>query len=323
MADLIEIAFRRAARATIPPGSSVVVAVSGGGDSVALLHLLHRTGRAARRRLVVAHLDHGMRRGSKTDRRFVESLARDLGLPCRSDRREVPALRRRDESPEEAARRVRRSFLLECAAEAEASTIALGHTLDDQAETVLLRLVRGAGPTALAGMATSGPGPYVRPLLGLEREALRGWLARKGLAFREDPSNSRLDHDRNQLRLRVLPGLRAINPRVARHVAEAAARLRADAEWLDRQAAAFLPEPSPEGAETLDARALAALPAPLASRVAHAALTRAGCDPRRINARHVEALLALARGGEGARLDLPSGVAGTRTRRVVMLRRLR
>lgn len=320
MGDRLELAFRRAAIARLPAGASVLVAVSGGGDSVALLHLLHRAARTPGWRLTVAHLDHGLRRGSKTDLRFVDSLARGLGIPCISDRREVEGLRRRDESREEAARRVRRAFLLESAGAVGATRVALGHTLDDQAETVLLRLVRGAGPSALAGMSPEGPGPFLRPLLEFERAELRGWLEQKGLPFREDPTNRRLDADRNRLRHRVLPRLREINPRAARHVAEAAGRLRSDSAWLDGEAESLLPALAPDGTLVLDARALAALPLPLASRVARSALDRAGCDPRRVNARHVVALLDLAAGPGGSRLDLPSGLEAEKRRGSLILR---
>jgi tRNA(Ile)-lysidine synthase len=183
---------------------------------VALLHLLRRCGGRGLR-VTVAHLDHGLRRGSREDRRFVERLAREAGLPCVADRREVPALRQRDESPEEAARRVRRTFLLEAARSTGCRRIATGHTLDDQAETILMRLVRGAGPRALAGMARRGPGPFVRPLLGLERAELREYLRRHGLPFREDPTNRDLRFDRNRVRRLVLPLLaETLNPRAAR-----------------------------------------------------------------------------------------------------------
>ena len=158
MADRVELAFRRAALRLIPDRTEVLVAVSGGADSVALLHLLHKFAGRRAMGVQVAHLDHALRRGSRTDRRFVEQLARRLALPCIADRREVSALRRRDESPEEAARRVRWEFLNEAAIRAGCRCIATGHTLDDQAETILMRLVRGAGATALTGMAESGPG---------------------------------------------------------------------------------------------------------------------------------------------------------------------
>src|SRR6185436_5257565 len=215
LANQVELAFLRAVRELVPERGVVLVAVSGGGDSVALLHLLARSALGPER-LAVGHLDHGLRRGSAADRRFVERLAKSLGIPCISDRRSVPDLRRRDESLEEAARRVRRGFLVEAARAAGATVIASGHTLDDQAETVLMRFARGAGPTALSGMAPAGPGPFVRPLLGIEREALRAWLARRKISFRRDPSNAEERFDRNRVRRLVVPVLsRALNPAAA------------------------------------------------------------------------------------------------------------
>lgn len=311
MADRTEIAFRRAAIALLPNGAVVVVAVSGGGDSVAMLHLLHRLAKPRGWTLVVAHLDHALRRGSTADRRFVEGLAEALGVACVADRRDVAALRRRDESPEEAARRVRRGFLLEVAGLSGSGHVAVGHTVDDQAETVLMRLARGAGPTALAGMAPAGPGPVVRPALGLSRRELRDWLVRRRLAWREDPSNRSGAYDRNRVRRLVVPALaQALNPEAARHLAQAADRLRVDAEHLDREAAAWLVRLAGRDGETLvlDARGIAGLAPALAGRAARMALESAGCDPRRISARHVDALLQLAAAGEGT-LDLPAGRA--------------
>ena len=201
---------------------------------MALLHLLRARAGALDLRVVAAHLDHGMRRGSAADRRFVESESRRLGVPVVSERRPVSELRRRDESPEEAARRVRHGFLREIAARHECERIALGHTLDDQAETVLFRLLRGSGPTGLAGMGAAGPGPYVRPLLDLARADVRAYLDRRGLRFREDPTNRDLRYDRNRLRLRVLPLLAEMcNPQAAAHLVRAADLLREDARFLD------------------------------------------------------------------------------------------
>lgn len=315
--------FQRAARGLISDGSSVLAAVSGGGDSVALLHLLVRFAAARRIRLAVAHLDHGTRRGSRADRRFVERLATQLGLPCVADRREVERLRKRDESPEEAARRVRRTFLLEAREQAGADSIATGHTLDDQAETVLMRLARGAGATALTGMAPSGPGPFVRPLLRVERAALRDYLRGRGLAFREDPSNRDLRFDRNRVRRLVLPALReALNPRAARHLVKAAARFREDALYLDelaRRVFAEISRAEPAGTLLLEAKALAGAPAPLANRIAAFALCRAGSDPRRVAASHIEALVGLASGGAGRELHLPGGIVARRGRKWVRL----
>lgn len=326
MPDPVEIRFRRAAGSLFRPGTRILLAVSGGADSTALLHLMARAAPGLGLDLVVAHLDHGLRRGSAADRRAVERAAAALGLRCLSERRPVAPRRRRDESPEEGARRVRREFLLEAAAAEGASRIATGHTLDDQAETVLLRLVRGSGPRALGGMLPDGPGPFARPLLSIERGALRAWLRRRAIPFREDPTNRSLAADRNRVRHLVLPLLsKELNPRAARHVVEAAARVLEDARLLDREAerrlARWTLASRGEGL-ALPSRRLARTPRPLAARVARLALERAGADPRRVSARHVEALLDLAAGRPGSRLDLPSGVrAVARGDRILLERR--
>jgi len=320
-----ELDFRQAAKALLPDGCRLLVAVSGGSDSVALLHLVARYARGGRLAPTVAHLDHGLRRGSRTDRRFVERLATELSLPCLAERREVPDLRRRAESPEEAARRVRRAFLIEVAAKCRADHIATGHTLDDQAETVLMRLVRGAGATALTGMAPRGPGPFVKPLLHLERETLRAWLRSGNIPFREDPSNRDLRFDRNRVRKLALPMLReTLNPRAARHLVKAAGRFREDALLVDEMArGAYLAWTRVEksGTVALDAKALAEAPPPLANRVAGLALRRAGADARRIATRHIEALIDLARGGSGRELHLPGRIVARKARRWLRLGR--
>jgi tRNA(Ile)-lysidine synthase len=317
MADAVEIAFLRAAKSLVLERTHVLVAVSGGGDSVALLHLLHRY--AARRSidLTVAHLDHALRRGSSADRAFVLRLAASLDIPCVAERRDVRAARRKGESPEEGARRVRRAFLLDAARASGASLVAVGHTLDDQAETILMRLARGVGPTALAAMSPAGPGPFVRPLLAIERAELRAWLRRKRLRFREDPSNASLAFDRNRVRRLVVPVLaKALNPRAARHLVEAASRLREDAELLDALARDRFEAIVTRRAETLAVQAapFGALPRPLASRVARIALEAAGCDPRRISSRHVEAVTRLATTEGGQAVDLPGGRRVTKRR---------
>jgi tRNA(Ile)-lysidine synthase len=317
MPDSLEIAFHRAVRELVFERTHVLVAVSGGGDSVALLHLIHRF--AARRRveLTVAHLDHALRPGSAADARFVVRLAASLELPVVATRRDVAALRRKDESPEEAARRVRRAFLLEAASTSGAVAIATGHTQDDHAETILMRLARGAGPTALAAMTPAGPGPFVKPLLGIERAALRAWLRKKKLSFREDPSNASQAFDRNRVRKLVVPALaNALNPAAARHLVEAAGRLREDAAYLDALArerfdaiARQLP-----GVLVVQATGLAALPRVLAARVAHLALVAAGCDPRRISTRQIDAVVQLASAAPGTALDLPGRIGARRSR---------
>jgi len=326
MAERVELAFRHAARSLLPRGSSVLVAVSGGGDSVALLHLIARYAAGQPLRITVGHLDHGLRPRSADDRRFVRDLAKRMGLPCISERRSVRRLRLRGESPEEAARRVRRDFLRGAAGSAGATIVATGHTLDDQAETVLFRLLRGAGPTALTGMADAGPGPFVRPLLRIERADLRAYLKRHRIPFLEDPSNEELRFDRNRLRRLVLPFLETtLNPRAARHLVQIAERLREDAQCLDDIAREALERATRRrgSALTVAAHALGDAPAPVGRRMARLALERAGVDPRRISARHVHALWNLARAAGEKSLDLPCGVRARRVDDVVVLRAAR
>lgn len=324
MADQVELAFRRAADRLLPRGAQVLAAVSGGGDSVALLHLLQRFAAGHELSVVVGHLDHGLRRGSRAERTFVERLAAKLSLPCVSDRREVDRARRKDESPEEAARRVRRRFLEDAASESGATLIATGHTLDDQAETVLMRLVRGAGTAALAGMAERGPGRLVRPLLGLERQALRRWLQRRGLVFRVDPSNRNLRFDRNRVRRLVLPVVQEVlNPRAARHLVKAALLLREDASYLDGLAEVALDElcgTDRSGQLVLDADRLSRAAPPIARRIARMALRRAGVDGRRVASRHVDALLALCRRGARGEVHLPDRTVARRAGPRIVLR---
>lgn len=323
MAYRVELEFRRAAEPLLPRRTAVLAAVSGGCDSMALLALLTRYAPSRELRLTVAHLDHGLRRGSRSDRRFVEHAARALGLACIAERLAVAELRQRDESLEEAARRLRRGFLRRAARESGCTRIATGHTLDDQAETILMRLVRGAGARALTGMAVEGPGPFVRPLLGLTREDLQSYLSRRELPFREDPSNRDLRFDRNRVRLRVLPFLREhLNPSAARHLVKASERLREDAIFLDEMAERRLERIATVDRHdrvTLEAGGLADQPTPVAKRMARLVLQLAGVDPRRVATRHVDALLDLASGGSGRSLDLPGRVKARRVRKRLIL----
>lgn len=267
--------------------------------------------------MVVAHLDHALRRGSRADRNFVERRARDLGLEVYAERRDVAKARRRDESPEEAARRVRREFLVQTGRRANCDGIVTGHTLDDQAETVLMRLARGAGAAGLAGIPELS-GPFVRPLLGLERAALRAWLGRRGTEWREDPSNRDLRFDRNRVRRRLIPLLEQhLNPRAAKNLAQAARALREDSDYLDGLAEQHLDSlgrTDRRGWPVLRVAELRSLDPVIARRVALLALRRAGIDGRRIGRKHVESLLDLCGPRGNREIHLPGKRTARRTR---------
>ena len=292
--------------ALIPGGARVLVAVSGGGDSVALWYLL--AGLAQRGRFDVvglAHLDHRLRgAASDADASFCEALATRSGLPSIVESMDVAALAQaRHISVEHAGHWARHDFLDRAADRLGATHVALGHTLDDQAETYLLRLLRGAGAAGLSAMRPS-LGRVARPLLSTRRCELREYLAARGLAFREDPSNSDERVSRNRVRHDLLPHLGRYAPRVVETLAREAEIARADDDWLDRAAnelRATLVKSTERGIE-LDAPRLSALHPALARRVVR--LVLADTSDRASGFDHVERVRALA-AGSVTPVDLP------------------
>ncbi len=215
------------------PEERVVVAVSGGADSLALLHILRALQGELRISLHAATLDHGLRGAQgAADAAFVRDIAAEWGIPCTVGGADVPRLAAEWRlGIEAAARRARYAFLSACAAQVGAHCLATAHQRDDQAETVLLHLIRGSGLAGLRGIlpATQRDGlRIVRPLLEIGREELRAYLAGLGIAPREDASNADLQYARNKVRHAILPLLRQINPSVVASLARTAQTLRDD-----------------------------------------------------------------------------------------------
>lgn len=291
------------------PDVRVVAAVSGGSDSVALLFLLKDL--ADRGELVLAglaHLHHRLR-GDDADRDavFCRDLASRLGVPAVVGEADVSAeARDAGVSIEVAGRQARQRFYLEASASLTADRVALAHTRDDQAETLLLRLTRGAGSLGLAAMAPRRA-HLVRPVLDLSRAELQQFLRDRGETWREDATNSDRAIPRNLIRHDVLPYLRTLNPRADEALARAAELLRADAAFLEQLAnAAFIRAVEVDEAHervTISADELSRLPAPLASRVARYALETAN-PSRAYGLEEAQALCAFAASGNGAR-DVP------------------
>jgi len=314
--DRVRLAIER--DALIPPGSRVVAAVSGGSDSVALARLLHLVSGDCRFTLAgVAHLNHGLRGDeSDADEAFCRELASGLGVAIEVGRRDVVQLARDEHvSIEVAARRARYGFFADAAQRLQVDRIATGHTRDDQAETFLLRVLRGAGATGLAGIRPRR-GPVVRPLLDLRRDDLLAFLASLGQAFRTDSSNRDLRIPRNWVRHRLVPLLAEhLNADIVEVLAREATVLRDEAILLDRlanEAAARLETALPERKIRLDAGALAELPLALARRVVRQALARTE-DAHFHGFDHVEQVLALASPvGDRSAADLP----GVRVERI-------
>lgn len=202
-------------RKLLPPGRRVLVAVSGGLDSMVLLHLLHRRAAANRWRLGVAHFNHQLRgRASSADERFVRATAGTLGLPCFAGKGSVKChAQHTGQSLEMAARELRHAFLAQAARQFSARAVALAHHADDQVELFFLRLLRGAGGEGLAGMRWRSPSPaderveLIRPLLDVPRADLAGFAREHRIRFREDRSNASLAYERNRIRHDLLPAL--------------------------------------------------------------------------------------------------------------------
>lgn len=214
----------RVNRAILPPGR-IGLAVSGGSDSVALAFLLTKGGkkRNAAGRFVVLHVDHGLRKESKEEYRFVRDLAKRLGLPFRGTHATVT--RRRGESLEMAARRVRLAFFARCMKALKLDAIATGHQMDDVAETFLMKL-RRASLCGLRETSEVGPVRFVRPLLGCRDAELKAYLEKYGESWREDASNGDTAIERNRVRHEVVPFLeKTLDPHLVEHLLAVALRV--------------------------------------------------------------------------------------------------
>lgn len=212
----------------------VLVAVSGGPDSVALLHLLHRLKPELNLQLGIAHFDHGLRgRESQGEAGFVAALAQSLSLPFHGGEGDTRELARDAKiSLQMAARRLRFQFLRAICRSHGYQKMALGHTADDQVESFFLRLLRGAGPEGLAGMPPATPEGLVRPLLAVGKEVILAWLNQESLSYCQDPSNLKRDYLRNRVRLDLLPQLQHYNPRIREAVWRTQALLQEEERLL-------------------------------------------------------------------------------------------
>ena len=283
-------------RLLLPPdGARVLCAVSGGADSMCLLALLRSLGRFE---TAAAHVEHGIRgEESRRDCAFVEEYCRARGIACYTAHVDAPAFARaRGLGLEEAARELRYDFLERTAEEEGYDFIATAHTADDNAETMLLNLARGAGLKGLGGIPPRR-GRIIRPLLAVTREEIELYLRASGTPHVEDGTNESDAFSRNRIRHAVVPALRELNPGFALAAARAASLLRRDEDCLEAQAAAFVEEHF--DGESLPAGELAALHEAVSSRVVRSLLPRAAGEG------HVEAVLALCRSAGLARADVP------------------
>jgi tRNA(Ile)-lysidine synthase len=269
----------------------------------------------------LAHLNHRLRETAQRDEDFCRALADRLGVPIVVGRADVKALAAgHGWSVEDAARRARYGFFADAARQLAASRVAVGHTLDDQAETFVLKLARGAGSSGLGAIYPSRDN-VVRPLLDTTRAELRRYLADLGETWVEDETNADMCNPRNRVRHDVLPHLEAaLGLPVRRAIARAAGLVGEDARWLDELAAerlSALAVHTPDGVE-LDASDLAAQPAPLARRILLRAL-RNRANGREVGLEHVQTALEVLTGLAGA-AEVPGGRVELRGKKLVLLR---
>ncbi len=295
-------------------GERCVAAVSGGPDSMALLQVLAQLAPVLDFFLVVAHADHDLRpEEAEAEARLVQEAARSLGLACECSRLAVRACAREQGlSLEHAARNLRYGFLEEVAARYRATKIAVAHTADDQAEEILLRLIRGTGRAGLAGMARLRDGLVVRPFLGIAKEEILGYLAAENIPYCLDSSNRERRYLRNRIRLDLLPYLEEhFNPNVGNSLRETAAILQGEEELLGGMASqAYVQVVAEDMAEsaglTIQLADFSALSLAIKRRILEKACWRMDCRP---SFKQIAQLLSLAEtGAEGAALHLARGL---------------
>lgn len=298
------------------PGMRVAVAVSGGADSVALLRALVEAAPETGLVLSVAHVHHGLRGAeADEDERFVAELAERMGLAFYQHRVDTQgAARERKQTLEEAARELRYGWFRELLAQSKADAVATGHTLDDQAETVLHRLLRGAWTEGLSGIhpvVACARGMILRPFLGARRGEIEAWLGVLGQAWREDATNAETRFTRNRIRHELLPRLAEFNPRIAEQLAHMAAIARDEDIWWEAELQRVLPSlvlpgrPArgggravsthpEEGSVGMEPERLRALAPAMRRRVLRAAAKQLGCG---LNFEQTERLMAMCGGG--------------------------
>ncbi len=301
-------------------GERVAVAVSGGPDSMALLILLHRLSARFSLSLLVAHFNHQLRgTESEGDEQFVRDVSLKLGLNCVVGTENVHRLALEKHRNEEAvARECRYHFLKNLSVSEHIGRVALGHTANDQAETLLMRLIRGTGTRGLGSIHPVVDDYFVRPLLDVTRTQVERFLSSLNIAWREDSTNLDRRRSRNRIRHELLPLLsEKYNPLIVRQLARTAAQSRLDERFLSRIATAWFDQipltegsgSDPEKCVTLPISELADLDAAIRTRVIRLAIERTKGNLKRIDGEHVESIQRLVDAGQsGDSVNLPLGL---------------
>ena len=312
---------RRQIEARNLAGASLVVAVSGGPDSLALVHALHTLRSDLHLRLHAAHLDHGLRpEESARDADFVRRTMRTLRVPLTLHKVDVAEFsRQRRLSLEDAARRLRYEFLSKVAADEGADAVAVAHTLDDQAETVLMHILRGSGLTGLRGMQSDSTRlisgrtlRLFRPLLSVPKSQTLAYCAENGLEPRFDESNLSPQFTRNRVRLDLIPSLEEFNPSIKLALARLAHSASLDMDIIEREldrVAADILTDDPVTGVSLDRARFSHLTPSLQRHLLRRAVRKVGGDVTDIEMSHVEEMMRLMSGASGKWMSLPGNLS--------------
>lgn len=303
-------------------GQKLVAAVSGGPDSVCMLDILVRLRRELGIELLIAHLNHQLRGGaSDADARYVVALAAQLGIPAVVESRDVNAYRRQHRlTMEEAAREVRYSFLADVARSANTRVVAVGHTLDDHLETILMHLIRGSGTRGLRGLLpvsrwSSGPDgiTVIRPLLDISHEETTAYCARNRLEPRTDTSNDSLAPLRNRIRHELLPQLREYNPGIAGALLRTARLAADDLAFIDGEVEKAREKVSYTLKNTIvfDKKTFRALPPSVQRYLLLTSIESLLGSVKDVEAAHIEEIMNLLDKPSGKKTVLPCGFTFT------------
>lgn len=289
------------------PGETVLIAVSGGPDSVAMLHALLSRREEFGITIHIAHLNHGIRgEAADIDEEFVRALAQEWNLPVTVERVDVPALRRKLRmGEEEAARQARYEFLRRTANKIGASKIAVGHTADDRAESVLMNVIRGTGIEGLGALRPVA-GNIVRPLLDTWRSDIEAYIRENQLPFRIDESNLDLAYTRNRVRHELVPLLeKHYNPRIKNALVRLAEIAQSAADFIECAALDAVGKITYRGA--IDAEMLCDLPEALRYQIVRSEIERIKGDLRDVEFEQIDRVVRMLGSGDDFTITLPSG----------------
>ena len=299
---------------------TVLVAVSGGPDSVFLAHALVRLkNKLDLAKVSVCSLDHGLRgKESKADSEFAGRMARKLGCEFFHKTIDLRKISPEGISTEEAAREERYKFFGEAAASSGSAVVATGHTLDDQAETVLMRFIKGAALKGIVGIAPTRQFDgfrAIRPLIEIQKREIIEYLDNAGIEYRIDRTNLEPVYFRNVVRNEIMPFLERYNPKLKRALFNLAEHLREDYDFIDQARAALAKDRAVSGSSRVEIRLkdIAVQPRALQKEIMRDLLEDAGGEVKRLSFRHWKELESIIRSGhKGASVDLPGGVRVTR-----------